>query len=63
MGQDDRSFDADIFEKKVTNFQEVVALGEKENILAISNPSFELFYYCILKMHMRRIFCLIWMQL
>ena len=36
-------FDADIFEKKVTNFQEVVALGEKENILAISNPSFELF--------------------
>lgn len=36
-------FDADIFEEKVTNYDAVVADGEKNNILAVSNPSFELF--------------------
>lgn len=36
-------FDADIFEEKVTNYDEVIALGEQKNILAITNPGFELF--------------------
>lgn len=36
-------FDADIFEEKVQDYDEVVALGEKENIIAVSNPAFELF--------------------
>jgi len=36
-------FDGDIFETKVTDYDEVIALGEKNNILAVSNPSFELF--------------------
>lgn len=36
-------FDGDIFENKVTDYDEVIALGEKDNILAVSNPSFELF--------------------
>ena len=36
-------FDADIFEEKVTNYDEVVELGEKHNILAVTNPGFELF--------------------
>ena len=36
-------FDADIFEEKVQDYDEVVALGEAENILAVSNPAFELF--------------------
>ena len=36
-------FDADIFEEKVQDYDEVVALGEPENILAVSNPAFELF--------------------
>ena len=37
-------FDADIFEKKVTDYDEVIAMGEEDgNILAVSNPSFELF--------------------
>lgn len=36
-------FDADIFEAKVTNYDEVVELGEKHNILAVTNPGFELF--------------------
>lgn len=36
-------FDADIFEEKVKDFEEVVALGEEENILCVSNPAFELF--------------------
>ena len=36
-------FDADIFEEKVRDYDEVVALGEAENILAVSNPAFELF--------------------
>lgn len=36
-------FDADIFENKVQDYDEVIALGEKNNILAVSNPSFELF--------------------
>lgn len=37
-------FDADIFEKKVTDYDEVISMGEaKGNILAVSNPSFELF--------------------
>ena len=36
-------FDADIFEEKVQDYDEVVVLGEAENILAVSNPAFELF--------------------
>ena len=36
-------FDADIFESKVSDYNEIVALGEEQNILAISNPAFELF--------------------
>jgi len=36
-------FDADIFEEKVTNYNEVIALGEQKNIIAITNPGFELF--------------------
>lgn len=36
-------FDADIFEKKVQDYNEVIALGEEENIIAVSNPAFELF--------------------
>lgn len=36
-------FDADIFEEKVQDYEEVVALGERENIIAVSNPAFELF--------------------
>ena len=36
-------FDADIFEEKVKNFDDVVAFGENNNILGISNPAFELF--------------------
>ena len=36
-------FDADIFEEKVTNYDAVVAMGEEKNILAVTNPSFELF--------------------
>lgn len=48
-------FDADIFEEKVKDFDEVVAFGENNNILGISNPAFELFYFCIIKMLMRNI--------
>lgn len=36
-------FDADIFEERVKNYDEVIAFGETDNILAISNPAFELF--------------------
>lgn len=36
-------FDADIFEEKVLDYDEVIALGERDNILAVSNPVFELF--------------------
>lgn len=36
-------FDADIFEEKVQDYDEVIALGEENNILAVSNPSFELY--------------------
>ena len=36
-------FDADIFEKKVKNYDEIIEMGEKNNILAITNPGFELF--------------------
>ncbi len=36
-------FDADIFETKVQDYDDVVAEGEKNNILAVSNPAFELF--------------------
>lgn len=36
-------FDADIFETKVQDYDEVVALGEVGNILAVTNPAFELF--------------------
>lgn len=36
-------FDADIFEEKVQDYDVVLALGEENNILAVSNPAFELF--------------------
>lgn len=36
-------FDADIFEKKVQDYDEVIAMGERGNVLAVSNPAFELF--------------------
>lgn len=36
-------FDADIFEERVKDYDEVIELGEKKNIIAVSNPSFELF--------------------
>jgi len=36
-------FDADIFSARVTDYDEVIALGEQKNILAVTNPSFELF--------------------
>ena len=36
-------FDGDIFEEKVLDYDELVAEGEKKNILAVSNPAFELF--------------------
>ncbi len=36
-------FDADIFEAKVQDYDDVIAEGEKNNILAVSNPAFELF--------------------
>ena len=36
-------FDADIFEEKVQDYDDVLALGEENNILAVSNPAFELF--------------------
>ena len=37
-------FDADIFEEKVPSyFDDVLALGGENNILAVSNPAFELF--------------------
>lgn len=36
-------FDADIFEEKVQDYDEVLALGEVGNIIAVSNPAFELF--------------------
>ena len=36
-------FDGDIFEEKVLDYDELVVEGEKNNILAVSNPAFELF--------------------
>lgn len=36
-------FDTDIFENKVSDYDAVLELGEKHNLLGISNPSFELF--------------------
>jgi uncharacterized protein YuzE len=36
-------FDADIFESQQNNYDEILELGEKNNILGITNPSFELF--------------------
>lgn len=36
-------FDADIFEAKVQDYDDVIAEGGKNNILAVSNPAFELF--------------------
>lgn len=36
-------FDADIFEEKVQDYDDVLALGGENNILAVSNPAFELF--------------------
>ena len=37
-------FDADIFEKRVENYGEILAMAEEQgDILAVTNPSFELF--------------------
>lgn len=36
-------FDADIFEKRVSGYDDMVKEGEKSNILRVSNPAFELF--------------------
>lgn len=36
-------FDADIFEKKVCNYQELLQEKSKDSIYAITNPAFELF--------------------
>lgn len=36
-------FDADIFESQQSNYNEILELGKKNNILGITNPSFELF--------------------
>ncbi|WP_310603317.1 RloB family protein [Anaerosporobacter sp.] len=36
-------FDADIFENQQNNYEEIIELGKKRNILGVTNPSFELF--------------------
>lgn len=36
-------FDADIFEYKSDNYNKILELGEDDNILGVTNPSFELF--------------------
>ncbi len=36
-------FDADIFEKKVSGYEALIALAEKENIVGVTNPGFEIF--------------------
>lgn len=36
-------FDADIFETQQNNYDEIIKLGERQNILGVTNPSFELF--------------------
>ena len=36
-------FDADIFGAKALGYDETVELGEKDNILGVTNPNFELF--------------------
>lgn len=36
-------FDADIFESQQNNYEEIIKLGKKKNILGVTNPSFELF--------------------
>lgn len=36
-------FDADIFEEKVQNYNELIASVDKNTILAVTNPAFELF--------------------
>lgn len=36
-------FDADIFEGEQNNYEEIILLGKKRNILGVTNPSFELF--------------------
>lgn len=36
-------FDADIFECQQNDYEEIIELGKKNNILGVTNPSFELF--------------------
>lgn len=36
-------FDADIFESQQNNYNEILELGKKHNIIGVTNPSFELF--------------------
>ena len=48
-------FDGDIFEEKVLDYDELVAEGEKNNILAVSNPAFELFLLLHYEIHTKMI--------
>lgn len=48
-------FDADIFEEKVKDFDEVVAFGEKIIYLVYLILHLNCFYFCIIKMLMRNI--------
>lgn len=45
-------FDGDIFEKKVSGYDELIASIEENDIAAVSNPNFELF----LLLHIRQSF-------
>lgn len=36
-------FDADIFESQNNNYKQILELGKKNNIIGVTNPSFELF--------------------
>ncbi len=36
-------FDADIFEEKVSGYDELIKEGEKNNIIGVTNPGFEIF--------------------
>ena len=38
-----RPSDADIFEEKVSGYEELIKEGEKSNIIGITNPGFEVF--------------------
>ena len=48
-------FDGDIFEEKVLDYDELVAEGEKNNILAVSNPALNCSCCYIMKIHTKMI--------